>query len=89
MKPTNYGKLLYNKMTIVSRSAVRSIGNPQAAEKAERMHSTSIVTLQASWICLKPQTKLIGCLQSARLECDNAFQICYEVHSDVSSNRPS
>lgn len=72
-KPTNCGKLLYNNMTMPSRYAVRSEGNPQAAETAERMHSTSTITLQASWVCLNLKTKLIGCLKSALLLCDNAF----------------
>ncbi len=32
----------------------------------------SFANMQASWVCLKLQAKLIGCADSALLLCDNA-----------------
>jgi len=67
--------LLYNYMTILSRHAVRSTANPQATEEAERctVFAQKLANMQASWVCLKLQTKLIGCADPALLLCDNAF----------------
>jgi len=68
--------LLYCCVTMPPRYAVRSAATPQATEKAEMTSCAMLkrfVKMQASWVCLKLQTKPIGCADSAVLLCDNAF----------------